>query len=144
MARIQGKTTTEVPQHFAGIDVSKAYLDIRLPHERRAHRFTNDPAGFAALAAHLGAASHLIVLEPTGRYHHAIWKALAAAGHQVAPEVAPVNPLHVRRFAESSGELSKPVPGPIGEPTLWTLRSWPVWRLSGSRRPRPLWARNSY
>jgi transposase len=103
MARIQGKTTTELPQHFAGIDVSKAYLDIRLPHERRAHRFTNDPAGFAALAAHLGGASHLIVLEPTGRYHHAIWKALAAAGHQVAP----INPLHVRRFAESEGELSK-------------------------------------
>ena len=133
MARIQGKTTTEVPQHFAGIDVSKAYLDIRLPHERRAHRFTNDPAGFAALAAHLGAASHLIVLEPTGRYHHAIWKALAAAGHQVAPEVAPVNPLHVRRFAESSGELSKPVPGPIGEPMRSTPPSWPGWRPSAAR-----------
>ncbi len=82
MARIQGKTTTELPQHFAGVDVSKAYLDIRLSHERRAYRFTNDPAGFAALETHLGAASHLIVLEPTGRYHHAIWKALAAAGHQ--------------------------------------------------------------
>ncbi len=103
MARVQGKTATELSQHFAGIDVSKAYLDIRLSRERRAHRFTNDPTGFAALAAHLGAASHLIVLEPTGRYHHAIWKALAVAGHQVAP----INPLHVRRFAESEGELSK-------------------------------------
>ena len=103
MARVQGETTTDLPQHFAGIDVSKAYLDIRLSRERRAHRFTNDPAGFAALAAHLGRAPHLVVLEPTGRYHHAIWKALAVAGHQVAP----INPLHVRRFAESEGELSK-------------------------------------
>jgi len=103
MARVQGETTTELPQHFAGIDVSKAYLDLRLSRERRAHRFPNDPAGFAALAAHLGPAPHLIVLEPTGRYHHAVWKALAAAGHGVAP----VNPLHVRRFAESAGELSK-------------------------------------
>jgi len=103
MARVQGETTTELPQHFAGVDVSKAYLDLRLSRERRARRFANDPAGFAALAAHLGPAPHLIVLEPTGRYHHAIWKALAAAGHQVAP----VNPLHVRRFAESEGELSK-------------------------------------
>ncbi len=103
MARVQGETTTEVAQHFAGIDVSKAYLDIRLTREKRSRRFSNDPAGFAALAAHLGPAPHLIVLEPTGRYHHAVWKALAAAGHQVAP----INPLHVRRFAESEGELSK-------------------------------------
>ena len=103
MARVQGETTTEHPQHFAGIDVSKAYLDLRLSCERRSRRFANDPAGFAALTAHLGRAPHLIVLEPTGRYHHAVWTALAAAGHQVAP----VNPLHVRRFAESEGELSK-------------------------------------
>ena len=103
MARVQGGTTTDTSQHFAGIDVSKAYLDLRLSRERRSHRFANDPAGFAALAAHLGQAPHLIVLEPTGRYHHAVWTALAAAGHQVAP----VNPLHVRRFAESEGELSK-------------------------------------
>ena len=140
MARIQGKTTTEVPQHFAGIDVSKAYLDIRLPHERRAHRFTNDPAGFAALAAHLGAASHLIVLEPTGRYHHAVWKALAAAGHGVAP----VNPLHLRRFAESDGELAKPVPGPIGEPMRSTPPSWPGWRPSAARPRSCRRVKNSY
>ena len=140
MARVQGETTTEVAQHFAGIDVSKAYLDIRLTREKRSRRFSNDPAGFAALAAHLGPAPHLIVLEPTGRYHHAVWKALAAAGHGVAP----VNPLHVRRFAESDGELAKHVPGPIGERTLWTLRCWPAWRLSGARRPRPLRARTSY
>ena len=140
MARVQGETTTDISQHFAGIDVSKAYLDLRLSRESRSHRFANDPAGFTALAAHLGQAPHLIVLEPTGRYHHAVWTALAAAGHQVAP----VNPLHVRRFAESEGELSKHVLGPIGEPTLWTLRCWPVWRSSGARRPRRLPARNNY
>jgi len=106
MARIQGKTTTDIPQHFAGIDVSKAHLDLQLSDERKSHRFTNDPAGFVAIDAHLRArlaAPCLIAPEPTGRYHFPVWRALHEAGHAVAP----LNPLHVRRFAESDGELAK-------------------------------------
>ncbi len=106
MARMQGETTTDISQHFAGIDVSKAHLDLRLSCERRSRRFANDPAGFAAIEAHLGARAdtpYLVVLEPTGRYHFAVWRALHEAGHGVAP----LNPLHVRRFAESGGELTK-------------------------------------
>ncbi len=55
MARMQGKTTSDISQLFAGIDVSKAHLDLRLSCERRSRRFTNDPAGFAAIDAHLRA-----------------------------------------------------------------------------------------
>lgn len=106
MARIQGKTTTDSPQHFAGIDVSKAYLDLQLSDERKSLRFTNDSVGFMAIDTHLRArlaAPCLIALEPTGRYHFPVWRALHAAGHAVAP----LNPLHVRRFAQSDGELTK-------------------------------------
>ena len=106
MARMQGKTTSDISQLFAGIDVSKAHLDLRLSCERRSRRFANDPAGFAAIDAHLRARVAmpcLVVLEPTGRYHFPVWRALHEAGHGVAP----LNPLHVRRFAESDGELTK-------------------------------------
>ncbi len=106
MARMQGKTTSDVSQLFAGIDVSKAHLDLQLSCERRSRRFPNDPAGFAAIDAHLRARADtpcLVALEPTGRYHFPVWRALHEAGHGVAP----INPLHVRRFAESDGELAK-------------------------------------
>ena len=53
MARMQGKTTSDGSQLFAGIDVSKAHLDLQLSCERRSRRFTNDPAGFAAIDAYL-------------------------------------------------------------------------------------------
>jgi len=106
MARMQGKTTSDTSQLFAGIDVSKAHLDLQLSCERRSRRFTNGPAGFAAIDAHLRARGDrpcLVALEPTGRYHFPVWRALHEAGHGVAP----INPLHVRRFAESDGELAK-------------------------------------
>jgi transposase len=103
---MQGKTTSDISQLFAGIDVSKAHLDLRLSCERRSRRFTNDPTGFAAIDAHLRARSDtpcLVALEPTGRYHFPVWRALHEAGHGVAS----LNPLHVRRFAESDGEIGR-------------------------------------
>ena len=108
MARMQGKTTSDTSQLFAGIDVSKAHLDLRLSCEGKSRRFANGPAGFAAIDAHLRAhrppdGRYLIALEPTGRYHFPVWRALHQAGHGIAP----VNPLHARRFAESGGELAK-------------------------------------
>ncbi len=106
MARMQGKTTSDISQLFAGIDVSKAHLDLQLSCERQSRRFTNDPAGFAAIDAHLRARAKtpcLVALEPTGRHHFPVWRALHEAGHGVAA----LNPLHVRRFAESDGELAK-------------------------------------
>jgi hypothetical protein len=132
MARMQGKTTSDTSQLFAGIDVSKAHLDLRLSCEGKSRRFANGPAGFAAIDAHLRARADtpcLVALEPTGRYHFPVWRALHQAGHGIAP----VNPLHARRFAESGGELAKPVPGLIGEPMRSTPPCWPGWRRSGGR-----------
>ncbi len=43
------------------------------------------------------------ILEPTGRYRRRVHQSLASGGF----EVAMVNPLRSRRFAESLGELAK-------------------------------------
>lgn len=102
MARMQGKTTSDVYEYSAGIDVSKAHLDLRVSGTPKGRRFANDEVGIAALVAHLGP-PHLVVLEPTGRYHLALWRALGAAGHGVAP----VNPYAARRLAEGMGYLAK-------------------------------------
>jgi transposase len=102
MARMQGKTTTEAYQYFAGVDVSKANLDLRVFGAGRGQRFGNDEAGIAALLAALGA-PHLVVFEPTGRYHVALWRALERAGHGAAP----YNPYLARQLATGLGRHAK-------------------------------------
>ena len=84
MARMQGKATSNDVQYFAGVDVSKAHLDLRVSGTRRGERFRNDETGIAALIERLGL-PHLVVFEPTGRYHIALWRALDHAGHGAAP-----------------------------------------------------------
>lgn len=102
MARIQGKTTSEEFQYFAGLDVSKDHLDLRIEGAPRGQRFGNDEAGIAALVAALPA-PHLVVFEPTGRYHIGLWRALAAAGHGTVP----YNPWMVRQAATGLGVMAK-------------------------------------
>ena len=137
MARMQGKTTPDISQLFAGIDVSKAHLDLQLSCERRPRRFANDPAGHAAIDAHLRARTSsdvpcLVALEPTGRYHFPVWRVLHEAGHGVAP----MNPLHAQILG---GGASPRVTGNWPRRTRSTPPSWPGWRRSGcrprSRRP---------
>ena len=102
MARIQGKTTSEDYQYFAGIDVSKAHLDLRVHGERRGQRFANDKGGIAGVLAVL-TTPHLVVFEPTGRFHIALWRALAAAGHGTVPH----DPARARHLATGLGVLAK-------------------------------------
>jgi transposase len=102
MARIQGKTTSEEFQYFAGIDVSKAHLDLQVNGARRGQRFANDDAGIAALLAVLKA-PHLVAFEPTGRFHVPIWRALAAAGHGTVAQ----DPARARHLATGVGVLAK-------------------------------------
>lgn len=102
MARMQGKTTSDLYEYSAGVDVSKDHLDLRVSGTRKGRRFANDDAGIAALLAHLGT-PHLVVIEPTGRFHIALWRALDGAGHGVAP----INPHAARRLAEGMGYLAK-------------------------------------
>ncbi len=110
MSRIQGKAITDGPAVYAGVDVSKASLDLHVLGEGKrglARRFTNDEAGIAALVAALSERSGgqvcKVVFEPTGRLHHALWQALYAAGHATAP----YNPFWARQFAGANGQLAK-------------------------------------
>ncbi|MGQ0565201.1 MAG: IS110 family transposase [Gemmobacter sp.] len=102
MARMQGKTTSDGHEHQAGVDVGKALLDLRVAGTPRGVRFASDAGGIAALVAHLGP-PHLVVLEPTGRHHVALWRAPDAGGHAVAP----VNPHAARKLADGMGQLAK-------------------------------------
>lgn len=93
-------TPTEI---FAGIDVSKAHLDLALSHREKSWRFDNDPEGIAGLADLLGEHQpELIVLEATGGYEQ-------LAFHQLRQNfpVAIVNPKRVRDFARANGRLAK-------------------------------------
>ena len=86
-----------------GIDISKDHLDVhRLPGDER-RRFDNSKAGHKALIRWIGDTPARIVYEPTGHYHRALERALAAAGMPIAK----VNPRQARRFAEATGNLAK-------------------------------------
>jgi transposase len=88
----------------AGIDVSKATLDVAVHGKCDGLRTSNDAAGFAQVLAWLAPhAPGQVVLEATGGYEAAALAALAAAGMPVAL----VNPLRARRFAQSLGQRAK-------------------------------------
>lgn len=88
---------------FAGIDVSKARLDVALSSGEQWSE-TNDDGGIRALARRLrDATPALIVLEATGGFENAT---AAALSHAALPVVI-VNPRQVRDFARSTGQLAK-------------------------------------
>jgi len=87
--------------YYAGIDVAKAYLDLRLlpdEHGEHAERFSNDADGHRKLIGVLQKHHvHLIVLEATGGYERAAVSAMVTAGlrvHVAQPQV-------IRAFAKS-------------------------------------------
>jgi transposase len=87
-----------------GVDISKDTLDIHLHPDGAAQRMANTPAGIKRLMAWLGGFNVArVVFEPTGAYHHALERQLAAAD---LPSVK-VNPRQARRFAEAIGCQAK-------------------------------------
>jgi len=89
---------------FAGIDVSKAALDLDCLPPRAPRQFGNDEEGIAALVELLkGSGVERIVLEATGGYETNLAAALAAAGLPVVV----INPKRVRDFAKASGVFAK-------------------------------------
>ncbi len=91
-------------QHFVGIDVSKAALDVAVRPGGPAFRVANDAAGLAELVDRLRPlAPALVVLEATGGYEAAALAALQAAGFPAAA----VNPRQARDFARATGRLAK-------------------------------------
>jgi transposase len=85
---------------YIGIDISQDYVDADLPD--RVERFAQTPQGYTALLAALPAGA-TSVLEATGPYG----LRLLAALHQAQRPVCVVNPLQVRRFAQSQLRRSK-------------------------------------
>lgn len=88
----------------AGIDVSKHHLDVSIVPSRDHRQFSNDAGGRQDLCAWLTEAQVAnVVMEATGRYHREAHRLLYEAGL----EVAIVNPLRARRFAQATGQLGK-------------------------------------
>ena len=88
----------------AGIDVSKAQLDVALRPGSERLQSANEAAGIGELVKRLQAAQvELVVMEATGGYETAPATAIAGAGLRVAV----VNPRQVRDFARATGRLAK-------------------------------------
>jgi transposase len=97
---------------YLGIDVSKAKLDCLLLHAHsgklKSKSLPNTAPGAKELQAWLSKQGvhrdHVhVVMEPTGVYHEVVALALCDAGFRVSL----VNPLHLRRYVQSLGVLSK-------------------------------------
>ena len=92
---------------YAGIDVSKAHLDVYLHPEGSRRRFNNDKTGWRALRSWLAAASpDGVVYEATGHYHKGVERYLG--GHGFA--IARLDARRARRFAEAIGVNAKTDP----------------------------------
>lgn len=121
---------------WLGIDVSKERLDLVSLPDRTHWQVPNEAVGWEQLCTELATAPpSLIVLEASGRYELGVVVALDAAG--MTPVV--MNPLAIRRFAQSMGKRAKndrldaellaryaeqvrPVPRPIPAETARDLR----------------------
>ena len=91
-------------EHFIGIDVSKATLDVAVAGTAEAWSVANTTEGVQDLVGRLRKLEpQLIVLEATGGLERRAVGALAGAG---LPVVA-VNPRQVRDFAKATGKLAK-------------------------------------
>lgn len=100
----RGVGMSEAHGGFAGVDVSKADLDVALDDGSETLRFANDEPGRARCVEWLKSrAPALVVMEATG----GLEAALAAALTVNSLNVAVVNPRQVRDFAKASGVLAK-------------------------------------
>ena len=92
---------------FAGIDVSKAHLDVYLHPQGSHQRFNNDKQGWRALRNWLaGETLNGVVYEATGSYHKGVERYLGEHGFPVAR----LDPRRARRFAEALGVNAKTDP----------------------------------
>lgn len=125
---------------YAGLDISKAQLQLHLHKEHRL--FPNDPKGHAALLKKIRASGEVqIICEATGGYEAGI----VAALHAAAQPVSVLNPARVRHFALAQGQRAKndpidsavltdygqalrPKPTEPTEPSRAELRALVQWR----------------
>jgi len=89
---------------LAGIDVSKATLDVYVAPAGENRTVSYDEGGLAELCRWLvGAGVAVVALEASGGYERQVSEAVEAVGLVVVR----LNPLRVRRFAELRGRLAK-------------------------------------
>jgi transposase len=105
---MQGKveSTNSAATVYAGIDVSKDWLDVYVHPAGRSFRVENSLLGFRRLQRQLethGLRPERVVMEATGKFHRLAFRTLSAWGYGVAV----VNPLRARRFAQAYGALAK-------------------------------------
>jgi transposase len=85
--------STTAAERYAGVDVSKARLEVSLMPEGEAFTLSNDQEGIDSLIEHLqGVRPELVVLDASGRYERPAAAAIAAASIPVAV----VNPRQAR------------------------------------------------
>ena len=104
-SHLQGRDTSKMSfQHFIGIDVSKAKLDLAFDQQTTTAIVANNSEGIGELIEILpDPTSCLIVVEATGNYERQLVVRLVDAGHVVSV----VNPRQVRDFAKAIGKLAK-------------------------------------
>ncbi|MDQ5827318.1 MAG: IS110 family transposase [Chloroflexota bacterium] len=97
--------STTTVERYAGVDVSKARLDVAVRPTGERYSVANDPKGIDTLVGRLEEAGppELVVLEATGGFERPAAMALAASGIAVAV----VNPRKARDFAKATGTLAK-------------------------------------
>ena len=104
---MQGKESSEQKtgcQSNAGIDVCKNWLDAHILPQGCSLRVGNDAQGHRQLKRWLTKYDvGLIAIEATGKWHRQVHRSLHAGGFNVAI----VNPLRARLFAEAIGLLAK-------------------------------------
>ncbi len=89
---------------YAGIDVSKATLEVAISGQKEIRSFSNGEEGVSKLTCYLqGNAPALTVMEATG----GLEKLLAGALTEAGLPVVIVNPKRVRDFARAEGKLAK-------------------------------------
>ena len=99
-------TTTVEVERYAGVDVSKARLDVAVRPTGERYSVANNPEGIDTLVERLlveAGSPKLVVLEATGGFERPAAMALAASGIPVAV----VNPRKARDFAKATGTLAK-------------------------------------
>ena len=89
---------------YAGVDVSKATLDVAISNQTEVKSFPNHESGIKQIVKNLkNQALTLTVMEATG----GLEKLLAASLIEASIPVVVVNPRQVRDFAKAKGKLAK-------------------------------------
>jgi transposase len=100
----EGTKEGKMSEVYAGIDVSKEFLDLAVLPSGEKKRYSNDETGIGKLVTRLKKIKvQLVVMEPTGGME----MPLAAASTLEGINVAVVNARQVRDYARATGKLAK-------------------------------------